>query len=50
MKERSRIGLLFDFLINDYKKIIPIQKELREKDIYLGGIILEALSKANENN
>ncbi len=50
MKEKSRIGLLFDFLIDDYKKILPIQKELREKDIYLGEIILEALRAANENN
>ena len=49
MENQSRRGLLFDFYIEDYNKVLAIQKKLRQDGVYIGGLILKALEQANED-
>lgn len=50
MKANSRRAIMFDFDSDDYKELLPIQKKLRDQDIYMGSIILKSVKDLYENS
>ncbi|QDP46461.1 MAG: hypothetical protein GOVbin3250_31 [Prokaryotic dsDNA virus sp.] len=49
MENDVRRGMLFDFNADDYERLLPLQKKLRDDDIYMGSTILLALEKLYED-
>lgn len=43
MENDMRRGMLFDFNADDYDRLIPLQRKLRDNNIYMGSTILLAL-------
>ena len=50
MKDNSRRALMFDFNSDDYEELLPIQRKLRDQDIYIGSVILKSIKDLYENS
>ena len=50
MRDNSRRAVMFDFNTDDYEELLPIQRKLRDQDIYMGSIILKCIKDLYENS
>ena len=50
MKDNSRRALMFDFNSDNYEELLPIQRKLRDQDIYIGSVILKSIKDLYENS
>ena len=46
LADGTRKSLLVDFHLDDYDRAVELMKSAREQDIYVGGIVMEAIEKA----